>query len=175
MSKRTSTRFAIRHRTSSGRKIGRCPLGRRSRPLLRTARYALAASQRSGYPQIHRVQPREDLGNGYVTRKPRKKTTSVQVIRESGPDDAGVVRLRINPENAGPAPRIYYAEDAIVSDASPQTKEQIMVTGALRVNFLVVDPSNQFETGEAVTWANKLVLRNFLHDPSGNRAVEILV
>jgi hypothetical protein len=117
----------------------------------------------------------EDLGNGYVTRKPRKKTTSVQVIRESGPDDAGVVRLRVNPENAGPAPRIYYAEDAAVSDTSLQVKDQTLITGALRVNFLVVDPSNQYETGEVVTWANKLVLRNFLHDPSGNRAVEILV
>jgi hypothetical protein len=38
----------------------------------------------------------EDLGNGYVTRKPKKKKTSVQVIAESEPDDDGNVRLRIN-------------------------------------------------------------------------------
>ena len=117
----------------------------------------------------------EDLGNGYITRKPRKKTTSVQVIAESGPDDGGQVRLRINPQNAGPAPRIHYAEDATVSEASAQIKDQILVTSALRVNFLVVDPSNQYETGEVVTWSNKLVLRNFLHDPNGTRAVELLV
>ena len=53
----------------------------------------------------------EDLGNGYVTKKPKKKRTSVQVIAESEPDDEGNVRLRINPQNAGPAPRIHYAED----------------------------------------------------------------
>ena len=38
----------------------------------------------------------EDLGNGYVTKKPQKKKTSVQVIAESEPDDDGKVRLRIN-------------------------------------------------------------------------------
>jgi hypothetical protein len=117
----------------------------------------------------------EDLGNGYVTRRPRKKTTSVQVIVESGPDDGGQVRLRVNPQNAGPAPRIYYAEDITVSEANPQIKDQILVTNALRVNFLVVDPSSQYETGDVVTWSNKLVLRNFLRDDNGTRAVELLV
>ena len=38
----------------------------------------------------------EDLGNGYVTKKPKKKTTSAQVIAEPEPDDEGKVRLRIN-------------------------------------------------------------------------------
>ena len=104
----------------------------------------------------------EDLGNGYVTKKPKKKTTSVQVIAESEPDDEGKVRLRVNPQNAGPAPRIHYAEDAPVSEASPQLKDQILTTKALRVNFLVVDPSGQYETGDPVTWSNKLVLRNHL-------------
>jgi hypothetical protein len=43
------------------------------------------------------------------------------------------------------------------------------------VNFLVVDPSSQYETGEVVTWSNKLVLRNFLHDADGTRAVDLIV
>ena len=29
----------------------------------------------------------EDLGNGYVTKKPKKKTTGVQVTEENEPDD----------------------------------------------------------------------------------------
>ncbi len=99
----------------------------------------------------------EDLGNGYVTKKPKKKSTSVQVITESEPDDEGKVRLRINPQNAGPAPRIHYAEDAPVTESSPQLKDQSLTTKALRVNFLVVDPSGQYETGDPVTWSNKLV------------------
>jgi len=117
----------------------------------------------------------EDLGNGYVTRKPKKKTTSVQVTPESEPDDTGEVRLRINPINAGPAPRIHYAEDATVSDKSPQLKDENLTTRALRVHFLAVDPSGQYETGEPVTWQNKLVIRNKLVEAEGKRTVELFV
>ena len=117
----------------------------------------------------------EDLGNGYVTKKPKKKKTSVQVITESEPNDTGEVRLRINAQNAGPAPRIYYAQDAAVSESSTQLKDQNLVTRALRVNFLVVDPSSQYETGDVLTWANKLVLRNLLTERGGKRSVELLV
>ncbi|MCE7987123.1 MAG: DUF499 domain-containing protein [Caldilinea sp. CFX5] len=117
----------------------------------------------------------EDLGNGYVTKKPKKKKTAVQVIVEYGPDDQGEVRLQVNPQYAGPAPRLYYAEDAPVSESSPQLKEQTLTTRALRVNFLVVDPSGQYETGDPVTWTNKLVLRNLLVDKEGQRFVELLV
>jgi hypothetical protein len=117
----------------------------------------------------------EDLGNGYVTKKPKKKRTSVQVTVESEPDDEGNVRLRVNPQNAGPAPRIHYAEDAPVLKSSPQLKDQAYTTSALRVNFLVNDPSGQYETGDPVTWYNKLVLRNHLTDKDGKRSVELFV
>ena len=117
----------------------------------------------------------EDLGNGYVTRKPKKKRTSVQVIPEYGPDDNGEVRLRINPQNAGPAPRIYMAEDGPVSENSQQLNDQTLTTRALRINFLVVDPSGQYEIGDPVTWSNKLALRNKLSEQNGERLVELLV
>ncbi|MDD2900810.1 MAG: DUF499 domain-containing protein [Syntrophales bacterium] len=117
----------------------------------------------------------EDLGTGYVTKSPKKKRTSVQVITESGPDDEGKVRLRVNPQNAGPAPRIYYAEDVSVSEESPQLTDQIYTTSALRMNFMVVDPSGQYETGDPVTWSNKLVLRNRLSEHDGKRSVELFV
>ena len=74
--------------------------------------------------------------------------TSVQVIAESDQNDEGTVRLRVNPQNAGPAPRIHFAEDAPVTDKKPQLKDQFLTTNALRVNFLVVDPSGQYETGD---------------------------
>lgn len=117
----------------------------------------------------------EDLGNGYVTRKPKKKKTSVQVIAESDPDDTGKVRLRINPQNAGPAPRIHYAEDGPVSESSTQLKDQTLTTAALRVTFLTIDPSGQFEAGDPVTWSNKLVIRNELFEEKGHRKVKLLV
>ena len=117
----------------------------------------------------------EDLGNGYVTKRPKKKRTAAQIIAESEPDDNGKVRLRINPLNAGPAPRIHYAEDAPVSESSAQLKEQACTTGALRVNILVCDPSGQYETGDPVTWSNKLVLRNQLSEKGAKRSVELFV
>jgi hypothetical protein len=117
----------------------------------------------------------EDLGNGYVTKKPKKKKTSVQVIEQSEPDDTGQVRLSVNPQNAGPAPRTYYAEDEPVSESSAALKDQNLTTSALRVNFLVVDPSAQYETGDVVTWSNRLTLRNFLTDENGKRLVKLFV
>lgn len=117
----------------------------------------------------------EDLGNGYVTKKPKKKRTSVQVIAESEPDDEGKVRLRINAQNAGPAPRIHFVEDGQVSEKCSQLKDQFLITKALRVNFLVVDPSGQYETGDVFPWSNKLVLRNSLKESGGHRLVELLV
>src|SRR6266567_9260182 len=117
----------------------------------------------------------EDLGNGYVTKKPQKKKTSVQVIAESEPDDDGKVRLRINAQNAGPVPRIYYAKDGPVSESSPQLTDQNLITRALRMHFFVMDPSGQYETGDVITWSNKLVLRNRLTEKDGKRTVELLV
>ena len=43
------------------------------------------------------------------------------------------------------------------------------------MNFLVCDPSGQYETGDPVTWSNKLVLRNQLTEKDGKRTVELLV
>lgn len=117
----------------------------------------------------------EDLGNGYVTKKPAKKRTSAQVVVEQGPDDEGRVRLKVNPVNAGPAPRIHYAEEAQVSESSPLLKENPYSTTALRVGFLVCEPSGQYETGDPVVWTNRLVLRNRLTEQGGKRLVELLV
>lgn len=117
----------------------------------------------------------EDLGNGYISKKPKKKTTSVQVTEENEPDDKGRIRLRVTPLNAGPAPRIHYAEDAVVSAASPKLEEANLETVALRVRFLAVDPSGQYDTGEAVTWARKLKLRNELTENGGKRMLSLLV
>ncbi|MEJ5366081.1 MAG: anti-phage-associated DUF499 domain-containing protein [Desulfosoma sp.] len=117
----------------------------------------------------------EDLGNGYVTKRPAKKRTSAQVVVEYGPDDEGQVRLKVNPVNAGPAPRIHYAEDGTVSESSPVLKENPFTTKALRVSFLVCEPSGKYETGDPVEWKNRLVLRNRLIEHGGKRLVELLV
>ena len=77
--------------------------------------------------------------------------------------------------NAGPAPRIHYAEDSNVSESSPVLKENSHSTTALQVAFLVCDPSDQYETGDPVVWKNQLVLRNRLREEGGKRQVELFV
>jgi hypothetical protein len=117
----------------------------------------------------------EDLKNGYVTKRPKKKKTSAQVTVESGPDDDGQVRLRVEAQHAGPAPRIHYAEDGEATDLSRQLRDQTLVTNALRVTFKVADPSGQYEVGDPVVWTNKLVLRNRLGESEGMRTIELFV
>ncbi|MEW5902682.1 MAG: FN3 associated domain-containing protein, partial [Acidobacteriota bacterium] len=51
----------------------------------------------------------------------------------------------------------------------------VLTTQALRVNFLVLDPSGQYEAGEPVAWANKLVLRNEISEKGSKRFVSLYV
>lgn len=117
----------------------------------------------------------EDLGNGYVSKKPKKKCTSAQIIPEQAPGDEGAWQLKVNPVNAGPAPRIHFAEDAPVSESSPVLKQNPYTTKALRVGFMVRDVSGQYEGGPPVEWTNQLVLRNRLVEEGGKRFVELMV
>jgi hypothetical protein len=117
----------------------------------------------------------EDLGNGYISKKPREKTTSVQVTAESEPDDEGKVRLKVSPLDAGPKPVIYYAEDGPVSEHSSVLSEQELTTKALRVRFLAVDTTGRIKTGDPVEWTNKLVVRSRLFEQGGKRMVELRV
>ena len=115
----------------------------------------------------------EDLNNGYITKKPKPKTTEVIVAEDSTPDDAGKVRLRIDVANAGSSPRVHYAEDSEVTENSPVLKENILVTNALSVQFLAVDPTGKNETGMPKTWKNHLTLRNQFNEVT--RTVELFV
>ncbi|QKK08601.1 MAG: DUF499 domain-containing protein [Planctomycetota bacterium] len=117
----------------------------------------------------------EDLGNGYVSKKPKKKKATVQVVVESGPDDEGNVRLRIIPMNAGSNPRIHFAENGAATEASPKLDDDQLTTKALRVQFLAVDPSGQHESDAPTTWKNQLKLRCELIDDSEPRRVRLFV
>jgi hypothetical protein len=117
----------------------------------------------------------EDLGNGYVTKSPAKKKTTVQVVAEGEPDDDGNVRLRVNAQNAGAAPKIHYAVDGKVTDRSPVLDDVSFTTKAMHVHFLAVDPSGKFETGDPVSWKNRLVVRNELIEDGAGRRVRIYV
>lgn len=150
----------------------------------------------------------EDLGNSYITKKPKPKKTEVIISNVTTPDDQGKVCIKVDVINAGNNPRIHYQEDDMsknsglnssglnnsdlnsssldnsglnpnikanhkVTEQSPVLTENILVTNALRVHFLAVDPTGKNETGEPTTWTNQLVIRNNLNEAS--RLVELFV
>ena len=115
----------------------------------------------------------EDLGNGYITKKPKPKQTQVVVSEDTMPDDHGKVRLKIDTVNAGNSPKIYYQEEGEVSLHSPLLKDNVLITNALRVQFLAVDPTEKNQTGTPTTWTNKLVIRNRFDE--AKRTVELFV
>jgi len=117
----------------------------------------------------------EDLGNGYISKRPKPKQTSLDFIPEGGPDDRGIARIRLSPQNAGPSPRIHYQEEGPVSVSSPVVEDAIFKTSALWVEFLVVDTTGQHQQGPVVRWENQLVVRHKLIDNSSPRKVELYI
>ena len=115
----------------------------------------------------------EDMGNGYITKKPKPKMTDVIISEDNLPDDFGTVRLKVDVTNAGNSPRIHFAEDGVVSESSPILKENVLATKALRVQFLAIDPTGKNQTGTPKTWTNKLTIRNKFNEQS--RTVELFV
>ncbi len=98
----------------------------------------------------------EDLGDGWISKKPAKKKTSVQVTTLAEMDNKGMVRLHVTPVHAGPAPQVYYSETTPITEASERLNDLTLATSALRLFFLVVDPSHQFDTGDPKKWETKL-------------------
>jgi len=115
----------------------------------------------------------EDLGNGYLTKKPKAKLTEVMIFPDSTPDDTGKVRLKIDTVNTGSSPKIHYEEDGKVTQDSPCLKDNVLMTNALRVQFLAIDPSGKNQTGNPTTWTNKLTIRNHFDEIA--RTVELFV
>ena len=115
----------------------------------------------------------EDLGNSYITKKPKPKTSNVVIAEEGTPDDAGKVRLKVDAVNAGNSPRIHYVEDGTVTDNCPVLTESVLTTNALRVQFLAVDPTGKNQTGSPTTWTNRLTIRHDLDEST--RKIELFV
>ncbi len=115
----------------------------------------------------------EELGDGYVTKKPKPKTTQITIANQSDPNDEGAVHISLEVVNGGATPRIHYAENGEVTEESAVVNGNTLETKALRVQFLAVDPNGQYETGNAYKWENQLVIRNRF-EPS-QRNVELFV
>jgi hypothetical protein len=116
----------------------------------------------------------EDLGNGYITKSPQKKKTSAQIIPEGERDDLGCIRIRVSTLNAGQSPQIHYSEKGIATVKNPVLVDSHLDTSAVKISVLVVDPTNQFETGDAVSQAIPYTVRNELDESGKNRLVKLI-
>jgi hypothetical protein len=119
----------------------------------------------------------EDLGNGYVSKKPKPKQVSVQVLPIGKMQDDGAVPLQVSIVNANPETcSIYYSEDAEVSESSKKLDDEKLVTKALRVAFLAVDHSGKSNKGSPIIWTNKLLVQwDIKPAPKNGRLISLTV
>ena len=116
----------------------------------------------------------ENLKNGYITKKPKPKMTEVIISERLSPDDSGTVYLNIDVANAGNSPHIHFKEDGDVTENSETlNNNNAFSTKALRVQFLVIDPTGKNLTGMPKTWKNRLTIRNKFDEIS--RRVKLFV
>lgn len=103
----------------------------------------------------------EDLQNGWISKKPKPKTSGVLVTPTGGMNDSGEITLSIAVINANPeTTHIHYCEDGEVSEESPKLDDPSrLVTKALSVAFLAIDISGRTENGKPFIWKNELKIQ----------------
>ena len=118
---------------------------------------------------LHTDAWREE-GN-YVNKGPfPKPATTVRVQELSRDGDTGVVKLRLSPVNGD---TLYGETGADATPASMKLQGRDFETADLRVSFLAVDSAGEHETGEAVTYTNRITLKSREYLDGEQRMVEI--
>lgn len=105
---------------------------------------------------VFKDQWRED--GGFVEKPPfPRPKTEVRIQELYRDDNTGRVKLKLTPVNGD---RIYYE---IGSDATPGSLKvgdtKNFETDELEVSFLCIDSRGDHETGEPVTWRNRITLK----------------
>jgi hypothetical protein len=118
---------------------------------------------------LHRDVWRED-GN-FVEKGPFPKPATTAKVQElSRNDETGEVKLRITPINGD---TIYVEVGAPATSASQKLSGRDFETSEWEVSFLAVDSTGQHETGEPVTWRNRITLQSRVFQNGGQKMVEL--
>jgi hypothetical protein len=108
---------------------------------------------------------------GYVEKGPfPKPATQVKLQELFRDDDTGKVKLRATPINGD---TVYVEVGAPATAASHKLSGRDYETDELEVSFLAVDSTGEHETGDPVTWRNRITLKGRLFDASGDKMVEL--
>lgn len=113
--------------------------------------------------------------DGYVDKNPPKPKTSVNVTELAYDESTGQTEIELFPQNAGKKPVILMSETADIDKDGKELEKTVFTTDKTRLWFKVIDPSDQHETGDAVSWKNKL---NLTYQPQylpNKRVVELTV
>lgn len=96
--------------------------------------------------------------NGYLTKGPfPKPETSLTIQELSRNDDTGKVKLRLTPVHAD---TLYAEIGGLATTASHLLESREFETDALEVSFLAVDASGEHQSGEPLTWRNRITLKS---------------
>ena len=94
---------------------------------------------------------------GYIDKGPfPQPKTSAKVQEVSRSEETGQATLKVTAIHGD---TIYYDFGAPASTASAKLDGSTLTTNEMRVSFLVVDSSKVHETGDAVTWQNRITLK----------------
>ncbi len=107
----------------------------------------------------------------YINKQPPEPTTAVRVQELSRDDETGEVTLRLTPVHGD---EIYYEVGAPATSASAKVENaQQFKTRDLEVSFLCVDGFGKHQTGEPVTWKNRITLRYKAWTDGDGKRVEL--
>jgi len=108
---------------------------------------------------------------GYVDKGPfPQPKTSVSVQEVLRNPDSGEATLKITALNGD---AVYYDFGAPASTASARLGGGILKTAELKVSFLAVDSTHVHETGEPVTWQNRITLKYRFFQSGLERMLEL--
>ncbi len=120
---------------------------------------------------VHRDIWRED--GGYVEKPPfPQPDTSVQVQLVSRDDESGEVRLRLLPLH-GDVLHFEVGGERATTGSSQVPDPRGFNTRELRLSFLCVDSSGGHQTGEPVSWTNRITLRHRVYRQGDQHRVEL--
>lgn len=107
----------------------------------------------------------------YINKEPPEPETTVRLQELHRDDETGEVTLRLTPVHGN---TIYHEVGGKATTASERVSDaQKFKTADLEVSFLCVDSTEEHETGEAVTWRNRITLKYRTWQDGEERRVEL--
>jgi hypothetical protein len=119
---------------------------------------------------VHKDQWREN-GN-YVEKPPfPKPQTDVRVQELQRHDDTGEATLKLTPVYGD---TVHYEIGAQATPASAKVSDpKQFKTSALEISFLCVDSKAEHDTGEPVTWQNRITIKSRTYQSGTDRMMEL--